>query len=599
MTDVVEPAIEGFSTGEGMPVTTAIRRLFAAAPSFSRGMAFTILLAVASAGLPVAIPVVVQQIVDNEILGEGGVDVGGAIRRSLVVLMAMVVAAFARRFSTFRLAKATATGLSDLRVLVIRRLHSMSALHVQAERRGALVARVTSDVFRIQDFMEWGGMGLLLGLSQVVLTVVAMVVYQWQLALVVVIGVTVYGLLLFGFQRVLGKAHDRVRATVSDSMAAVGESITGLPVVRAYGAETRTLRRVRTTLDTQSRTEFKTAALGAGLFSSAELFAGSLMAAVVAIGVWLGPDAGMTPGSLLAFIFLVNLLVDPVQILVETLDSAQAAASGLRRVLGVLDTPVDLADPGEQGSDLPGGPLAVEVRGLRFRYPVGPEVICGVDVQIPAGRRIAVVGETGSGKTTFAKLVVRLLDATDGEVFIGGVPVTSVRFDSLRSRVAYVPQEGFLFDASVSENVRYGNLDASADDIRLAFADLGLTSWLDSLPEGLETKVGERGGQLSAGERQLIALVRAWMSQPDLLVLDEATSAVDPALELHLRNAIDRLIQGHTSITVAHRLSTAEASDEILVFDGGCLVERGTHADLVGAGGVYGGLHESWMAGTR
>jgi putative ABC transport system ATP-binding protein len=334
------------------------------------------------------------------------------------------------------------------------------------------------------------------------------------------------------------------------------------------------------------------------LFSSAEVFAGVLTAAVVAAGILLGAGAGVTAGSLLAFLFLVNLLVQPVQTLVETLDTAQAAAAGVRRVLRVLDTPIDLADP-EGGVDLPGGPLDVAVRDMRFRYPTGGDVLTDVSVDIPAGRRIAVVGETGSGKTTFAKLAVRLLDPTAGEVLVGGVPIRGVRFASLRSRVAYVPQEGFLFDTTVGANVRYGRPGATDDEIVAAFADLGLSSWLESLPARLDTPVGERGAQLSAGERQLVALVRAWLSQPDLLVLDEATSAVDPALEVQLRNAIDRLIEGRTSITIAHRLSTAEASDQILVFDGGRLVERGAHAELLKAGEVYTRLHADWMAGTR
>jgi putative ABC transport system ATP-binding protein len=267
-------------------------------------------------------------------------------------------------------------------------------------------------------------------------------------------------------------------------------------------------------------------------------------------------------------------------------------------VLGVLDTPIDLADPTD-GVPLPDGPLGVALQGVRFRYPTGGDVLVDVDVEIAPGRRVAVVGETGSGKTTFAKLVVRLLDPTEGRVLIGGVPVDRVRFASLRSRVSYVPQEGFLFDASVADNVRYGRPGVSDTGILAAFTDLGLTEWLESLSQGLATPVGERGSQLSAGERQLVALVRAWMTQPDLLVLDEATSAVDPALEVQLRRAIDRLIAGRTSITIAHRLSTAEASDEVLVFDGGRLVERGSHRDLVEAGGPYSRLHADWMAGTR
>jgi putative ABC transport system ATP-binding protein len=183
-------------------------------------------------------------------------------------------------------------------------------------------------------------------------------------------------------------------------------------------------------------------------------------------------------------------------------------------------------------------------------------------------------------------------------VIIGGVPLNRVRFASLRRRVAFVPQEGFLFDTTVAGNVRYGRPEATDEEVRTAFGELGLADWLEQLPAGLDTPVGERGGQLSVGERQLVALVRAWISDPSLLVLDEATSAVDPALEVRLRRAIERLTAGRTSITVAHRLSTAEAADDILVFDRGRLVERGRHGDLLVANGVYAGLHADWSAGT-
>jgi putative ABC transport system ATP-binding protein len=211
---------------------------------------------------------------------------------------------------------------------------------------------------------------------------------------------------------------------------------------------------------------------------------------------------------------------------------------------------------------------------------------------------LAVVGETGSGKTTFAKIIARLLDPTEGWVIIGGVPLNRVRFESLRSRIAFVPQEGFLFDTTVADNIRYGRPGASDADVRRAVDDLELGDWVDGLSAGLDTGVGERGGQLSVGERQLVALLRAWIADPDVLVLDEATSAVDPALEVRLRRAIERLAAGRTSITVAHRLSTAEAADEVLVFAAGRLVEQGPHHQLLRRDGVYARLHADWASGT-
>jgi putative ABC transport system ATP-binding protein len=215
--------------------------------------------------------------------------------------------------------------------------------------------------------------------------------------------------------------------------------------------------------------------------------------------------------------------------------------------------------------------------------------------------RVAVVGETGSGKTTFAKLLTRLMDPGEGAIRLNGVDLRRVRFDELRSRVVMVPQDGFLFDASVADNVRFGapRQAISDSDIEAALADLGLADWLETLPFGLHTPVGERGGSLSAGERQLVALARAYVAEPDLLVLDEATSAVDPATDVRIQRALDSVTRGRTSVTIAHRLSTAESADDVLVFDAGRLAERGRHADLLALEGVYARLHASWRGSLR
>ena len=220
-----------------------------------------------------------------------------------------------------------------------------------------------------------------------------------------------------------------------------------------------------------------------------------------------------------------------------------------------------------------------------------------VDEHLDAGTRVAIVGETGSGKSTFAKLLTRLMDPSEGAVRLDGIDVRDVRQESLRRSVVLVPQEGFLFDDTITANVRYGRLDATEADIRASADELGLGDWLDGLPQGLETRVGQRGESLSAGERQLVALLRAHLADPDLLVLDEATSAVDPRLEMRIGRALERLMQGRTSVTIAHRLSTAEAADEVLVVDRGRVVQRGPHAVLASQeGSVYAGLYASWVA---
>ncbi len=274
----------------------------------------------------------------------------------------------------------------------------------------------------------------------------------------------------------------------------------------------------------------------------------------------------------------------------------QNAVAGWRRVIAVIDTPADVADPADAGQSLPRGPITVVFSGVGFAYPGGEPVLHEINLEIAPRSRIAIVGETGSGKSTLAKLLTRLMDPTVGNVQIDGVDLRHVRFSSLRSRVVLVPQEGFLFDAPLLDNIRFGKPTSTDDDVRLALTELGLDDWLDALPHGLLTEVGQRGESLSAGERQLVALARAYLADPDLLVLDEATSAVDPATEVRVQRALDSLSRGRTSITIAHRLSTAEAADEVIVVDQGRIVERGPHGELEGAGGVYAGLHASWVA---
>jgi ATP-binding cassette subfamily B protein len=585
---------------EEAPISTrdALRRAFREAPTLRRGLGVTILLSILGTAGQLVVPLLVQQIIDNDLLIDQGPNLTAVVVKGGLGLVLLGLAGLVTRMGLVRLATSTAGGLKELRVKLFEHLHRLSILHVQAERRGALVSRVTNDITTIQDFMEFGGVGMLIGGAQIVLALAVMFFYQWRLALLVTLGIVTYVGLLLLFQRILQKAHDRVREKVADSLSVMGETITGLSVIRAHGVEETAVARVESALTEQVKAEHRANRLSALLFSSAELFAAGITATVIAVGVVLGASRGTTAGTLLAFLFLVNLMIEPIQTLVETVDQAQRAAAGVRRVLRVLDAPIDIPDPVD-GVDLPPGPLGVVLRGLSFRYPSGPEILHAVDVEIPVGRRVAVVGETGSGKTTFAKLVTRLLDPAEGVVEIEGIPIDRVAFSSLRSRVAFVPQEGFLFNATIADNIRYGRPAASSREIQTAFIELGLDTWLDRLPDGLETAVGERGANLSAGERQLVAMVRAWIAGPDLLVLDEATSAVDPALEVSLRRAIERLTAGRTSITIAHRLSTAEAADEILVFDHGGLVERGSHSELISVGGVYSKLYADWNKATR
>jgi ABC-type multidrug transport system fused ATPase/permease subunit len=305
----------------------------------------------------------------------------------------------------------------------------------------------------------------------------------------------------------------------------------------------------------------------------------------------------MTVGQITAFLFLAVLFIVPAQVASEMLNETVNAVAGWRRVLDVLDIEPDVVEPTD-GVDLPPGPIAVAFEGVAFAYPGGPPVVSGIDLTIAAAGRIAVVGETGAGKTTLAKLLTRLIDPSEGRITLSGVPIDRISFACLRSRMVMVPQDGFLFDATVADNIRFG-ADLTDAEIEAAFVEVGLADWLAGLPDGLHTEVGERGEALSVGERQLVAIVRAHLARPDLLVLDEATSAVDPATEVRLQRALDAIARGRTTVTVAHRLSTAQRADEVIVVDAGRIVQRGPHDELVkDPDSVYGQLYAFWLEHT-
>jgi ATP-binding cassette, subfamily B, bacterial len=462
------------------------------------------------------------------------------------------------------------------------------------------VSRVTSDVDQVSQFLQSGGIVVVVSIGQVAIATVVMAVYSWQLTLVVWLCFLPLFASLRYFQSRMSAAYATVRRSVGDMLSVIAEPVVGAHVVRAYAVEARTQRRIDAAIDANRSSMTKAQALVAVTFSMGGLAAGLANAGVVIVGVLLGVGGRISAGEVLGFAFLVSLFVGPVQIGTQVLTDAQNAVASWRRVIGILDTPADVADPGESGVTLPRGPVSVRFDHVGFAYPDGPPVLHDVSVEIAARRRVAIVGETGSGKTTFAKLLTRLMDPTSGAIRIDGVDLRDVRFASLRARVVMVPQDGHLFDGTLATNLRYGRLDASDAEITAAISELGLSDWLAGLPAGLETRVGQRGESLSAGERQLVALVRAYLADPDLLVLDEATSAVDPLTEVRISRALETLLHGRTAVSIAHRLSTAEAAEEVLVFDGGRLVQRGPASRLVAdRAGVYARLHAAWVSQQR
>ena len=586
----------GIESGQDRSTWETLRRGIELSPEIRRGIGVTVVLAVLSTVGKLLVPFVVQRTTDEGILAVGGPDAGIVLRYVLLAMVGVAVTALCSYFVNVRLFTASENGLSSLRIKAFRHIHDLSVLTQNTERRGSLVSRVTSDVDTISMFVQFGGLMFMVNVAQLLLATVLMVIYSPPLAGVVWACYVPLFFIIRQFQGIVGRAYTAVRERVGDMLAAISEAVVGAATIRAYGVEDRTAERIDAAVEAHRRSAVRAQTRAVMAFTTGQLVSGLTTAVVIVVGTLLAVNGSLTLGELLAFLFLVNLFTTPVQQATEILNEMQNAVAGWRRVIGIIDTRADVADPGDQGVELPRGPITVGFDDVSFAYPGGETVLHEVSLRIAPRSRVAIVGETGSGKSTLAKLLTRLMDPSSGEVTIDGVDLRRVRFGSLRNRVVLVPQEGFLFDASLLDNIRFGAPDATEDDVRLTLTELGLDSWLATLPQGLATDVGQRGESLSAGERQLVALARAYLADPDLLVLDEATSAVDPSTEVRIQRALDSLTRGRTSIAIAHRLSTAQAADEVIVVDGGRIVERGPHSELVDGGGVYSNLHASWVA---
>jgi putative ABC transport system ATP-binding protein len=565
-------------------------------PELRKGLGLTVAVSLAAVVGNLVVPILVQQIFDHGF--RGGFRPGFVFGLCGAAFSLVVLAFVAGRAAARRLVRASEEALMALRVRGFEHIHRLSIATQSRERRGVFVARVTADVDTLSRFTEEGGIAWIWAIVQISATLAIMLVFSWRLTIPLVLLVFPLLLVMGKLQAKLSEAYDLVRGRVGEMLSEVSESVMGADVVRAYGLEQRIDARVKRSIRDRYRAHVLAHLRTARLWPMGTIFWGLAVSVVILVGATYGPEWGLTFGTVSAFLFLADLFLHPFTDLPEIYAETQTAIAGWRKILALLELPVEIDEPAP-GLALGDGALDVRAEGVSYRYGDGPLVLRDVSVQVPAGAHVAVVGETGSGKTTFCKLLTRLADPVQGRIEVEGVDLREVARGSRQNAIRMVPQDGFLFDLTVRENVRAGREGASDREVEAAFEELGLGEWVDGLPQGLETRVGERGESLSVGERQLVSLARAQIGNPGVLILDEATSAVDPATERRISEALRRLSAGRTTITIAHRLSTAEGAEEIFVFDAGRVVERGTHAELVEVGGTYAGLYRSWLGNVR
>jgi ATP-binding cassette subfamily B protein len=483
--------------------------------------------------------------------------------------------------------------LRILRVKVFAQLQRQSMAFFDREKAGVLVARMTADIESMAELVQWGLMQFLSAGLLLFLAFFLLLSLSWQLTLITLI---VFPFLIAAsvkFQRDSSKAYLEVREKVGANLSALQEGITGVRVIQAYAREDEQIRRFEESNRALFRSHMHSVKVSTWYFGLIEFAGIASSALIIGIGGWLVHRGTVSLGTVVAFVLLLANLFDPVQQLSQLYNTLQSAAAALHKLFGILDATPDV-DEVASPTELPATGDVV-VNNITFSYAAGSRpALENVNLTLTAGTRLALVGPTGAGKSTLAKLMARLYDPQSGSVSFGGVDLRQASMEDLRRRIVVIPQEGFLFDGSVRDNLLIAKPTATETELLHALDIIGLRERFEALPEGLDTQVRERGSRLSAGERQLVALSRAALVDPAVLVLDEATSNLDPGTEMLVEAALEKLMIGRSVIVVAHRLSTVQRADKIAVVADAKISEIGTHDELIALNGHYALLASTW-----
>jgi ATP-binding cassette subfamily B protein len=485
--------------------------------------------------------------------------------------------------------------LADLRNHLFRHLQRLSLGFYERNRAGVLISRLTNDVEALDQLVTDGVTSLVQNTLTLVGSAVLLFWLDWRLALAVLTVVPALMVATAIFRKRSARSYRRVRETLGAVTATLAEDIAGMRVLQAFTRERAAQEQFRRVSETYRATNQETVVQNALYFPFVDFLSTVATAIVLGYGGYLVFQGEMSIGVLTAFLGYLTNFFDPVQQLSQLYSTFLSAVAALDKIMDVLVEEPEVADrPGAVELDRIRG--AVRFDGVRFAYGAGPEVLHGIDLAVAAGTTVALVGHTGAGKSTIAKLLARFYDPTEGAIAIDGVDLRDVRQESLRRQLGIVPQESFLFAGTLAENVAFGRPEASAEEIAAAVRAVGAEELVAELEQGTETQLGERGFRLSLGQRQLVAFARALLADPRILILDEATSSVDIGTERKIERALRRLLHGRTAFVIAHRLSTIRDADLIVVLEHGRIVEQGTHDELLRRGGLYTDLYGSWAA---